>query len=92
MTPQESLKAIRVSHAFCSWPSQASTGQVLKALGELYDRAYADGRAGQVEEGQKELGRVMTDMLGSWSDNTPLEMPGGEQEGQKPRSSVEILK
>jgi len=92
MTPKESLRAIRVSHTFCSWPPNATTGQILRVLNDFYDRAYADGRAGQVEEGQKELGRVMTDMLGSWSDNTPLEMPGGEQEGQKPRSSVEILK
>lgn len=57
---QSARKAIVVSNAFCSWPAHpATTGQVLNALNHLYDRAYADGAAGRVKEGEAVLKELL---------------------------------
>lgn len=60
MDERSARKAIVVSNAFCSWPAHpATTGQVLNALNHLYDRAYADGAAGRVKEGEAALKELL---------------------------------
>lgn len=76
LSSQEKLQAIRVSHAFATWPAGIdstmkcscgkkhtvnvpSTGQVLHVLDDFYKAAYADGKAGRVEEGEAALRGLM---------------------------------
>ena len=59
MNTREARKAIVVANAYCTIPDKPTTGQMLKALNALYDRAYEDGVDGRLEEGERIFKELM---------------------------------